>query len=280
MLTNIDVLFNSVIGYALRVVAAIGLLFLGRFLARRARGIVEHLLLQPQVKERLTPTLTRLATQATFYSIIVIAVVLALTLIGVPVVLIAGATTTVLIVVAVALRESLANFAATVIFFIFQPFKTGEIIETMGRTGTVEEIQLFNTILRLFDQRMVSLPNNQIQESGVTNLTRNGVVRADVRVIISYEANLDRVRQIVDEIVSADARVLEAPARDLIFLDLGQDGIQVEVRAFAKSEDFFKLASDLRSLIKTRFEAEGIEIAPARQEIQLIEGKSTDKVTG
>jgi small conductance mechanosensitive channel len=273
MFTDINLLINSVVGYALRVVAALGVLFLGRFLARRAREVVERLLIQPQVKERMTPTLTRLATQTTFYSIIVIAIVLALTLIGVPVVLIAGVTSTVLIVVAVALRESLANFAATVIFFIFQPFKTGEMIETMGRVGIVEEIQLFNTIIKMFDQRMVSLPNNQIQESGVINYTRNGVVRADVRVVISYQADLDRVRRIVDEIVSADPRVLETPARDLIFLDLGQDGIQVEVRAFAQTSDYFKLASDLRSGIKSRFDAEDIEIAPARQEIQLIEGK-------
>jgi small conductance mechanosensitive channel len=273
MFTDINLLINSVVGYALRVAAALGVLFLGRFLARRAREVVERLLIQPQVKERMTPTLTRLATQTTFYSIIVIAIVLALTLIGVPVVLIAGVTSTVLIVVAVALRESLANFAATVIFFIFQPFKTGEMIETMGRVGIVEEIQLFNTIIKMFDQRMVSLPNNQIQESGVINYTRNGVVRADVRVVISYQADLDRVRRIVDEIVSADPRVLETPARDLIFLDLGQDGIQVEVRAFAQTSDYFKLASDLRSGIKSRFDAEDIEIAPARQEIQLIEGK-------
>jgi small conductance mechanosensitive channel len=273
MFTDFNQFLNSVVGYMLRVVMAIGVLFLGRFLARRTRVVVERLLLQPQVKERLTPTLIRLATQATFYSIIVIAIVLALTLIGVPVVLIAGATTTVLIVVAVALRESLANFAATVIFFIFQPFKTGEMIETMGRVGVVEEIQLFNTIIKMFDQRMVSLPNNQIQESGVINYTRNGVVRADVRVVISYQADLDRVRRIVDEIVSADPRVLETPARDLIFLDLGQDGIQVEVRAFAQTSDYFKLASDLRSRIKSRFDAEGIGIASARQEIQLIEGR-------
>lgn len=280
MLTNIDVLFNSVIGYALRVVAAIGLLFLGRFLARRARGVVEHLLLQLQVKERLTPTLTRLATQATFYSIIVIAVVLALTLVGVPVVLIAGATTTVLIVVAVALRESLANFAATVIFFIFQPFKTGEMIETMGKVGIVEEIQLFNTIIRMFDQRMVSLPNNQIQENGVINYTRNGVVRADVRMVVSYNANLEQVRAIVEDIVAGDPRVLEHPSRDILFLETGQDGILMEVRAFATTGDFFKLASDLRERIMARFKEEGIDIAPARQEIQLVEGKNTDKLTG
>jgi small conductance mechanosensitive channel len=274
MFTDFNQFFNSLVGYALRWVAAIGVLFLGRFLARRARQIVERLLLQPQVQERMTPTLVRLATQTTFYAIMVSAIVLALTLIGVPVVLIAGATTTVLIVVAVALRESLANLAATIIFFIFQPFKTGEMIETMGRVGVVEEIQLFNTLIKMFDQRMVSLPNNQIQESGVINYTRNGVVRADVRMVISYQANLDRVRQIIDEIVSGDSRVLETPARDLIFLDLGQDGIQVEVRAFANTGDFFKLASDLRERIKTRFEAEGIAIAPARQQIQLIEGKT------
>jgi small conductance mechanosensitive channel len=153
----------------------------------------------------------------------------------------------------------------------------------MGKVGIVEEIQLFNTIIKMFDQRMLSLPNNQIQESGVINYTRNGIVRADVRMIISYDANLERVRAIIDDMLSNDPRVLETPARDLIFLDLGQDGIQVEVRAFAKTDDYFKLASDLRNRIKTQFEAEGIGIAPARQAIQLIEGRvdrTGDEVNG
>lgn len=272
--------FQEVLAYTFRVVLAIGVFFLGRYLARRAKRIVEHLLAQPQLHGHMTPTLERIILQTTFYSIMVAAVVIALSLIGVPVVLIASVTGTLLIVIAVALRESLANLAATIIFFIYQPFKAGEVIETMGRTGTVEEIQLFNTIIRQFDQRMVSLPNNQIQESGVINFTRNGVVRADIRMVVSYNANLDRVRALVDEIMVGDPRVLDRPSRDILFLETGQDGILMEVRAFAATGDFFKLASDLRERITARFKEEGIEIAPARQEIQLVEGKVTDRVTG
>lgn len=259
---------------------AAGVLFLGRFLARRVKLIVAQLLVQPQVKEHLSPTLERLILQAVYYTIIISAVVIALSLIGVPVVLVASVTTTLLIIIAVALRESLANLAATIIFYVFQPFKPGEIIETMGRTGTVEEIQLFNTIMRLFDQRMVSLPNNQVQESGVINFTRNGIVRADVRMVISYQADLNEVRQMVDDIVSADPRVLNQPRRDILFLETGQDGILMEVRAFATSGDFFKLASDLREHITARFNAEGIEIAPARQSIELIDGKQAEQMNG
>jgi small conductance mechanosensitive channel len=273
-------ILQEVLAYALRVALAAGVLLLGRYLARRTKLIVAQLLTRPQVHEHMTPTLERLILQTTFYSIMVAAVVIALSLIGVPPLLIASATTTLLIIIAVALRESLANLAATIIFYVFQPFKAGEVVETMGHTGTVEEIQLFNTIIRQFDQRMVSLPNNQIQESGVINLTRNGVVRADVRMVVSYSANLDRVRVIVDEIMSSDPRVLNSPRRDILFLETGQDGILMEVRAFATTGDFFKLASDLRERIMARFKNENIEIAPARQEIQLIEGKNTDKVNG
>lgn len=263
-------ILGAVLNYAFRVLLAIGVLFLGRYLARRTKYLTAHVLEQPQVKERMTPTLERLILQTVFYAIIVSAVVIALSLVGVPVVLIAGATTTLLIVVAVALRESLANLAATIIFYVFQPFKPGEVIETMGRVGTVEEIQLFNTILRLFDQRMVSLPNNQIQESGVTNFTRNGVVRADVRLTIAYSADLERVRVMVNEILAGDARVLHRPRHDILFLETGQDGVLMEVRAFATTGDFFKLASDLRQRITARFKQEGIEIAPARQAVELI----------
>lgn len=270
MPTVITEVVNTVLFYAFRVLLAGGVLILGRYLARRTKLIVERILAQPQVHVHLTPTLERIILQTTYYAIIVSAVVIALSLVGVPVVLIASVTATLLVIVAIALRESLANLAATIIFFIFQPFKQGEVIETMGRVGTVEEIQVFNTIIRLFDQRMISLPNNQVQESGVINFTRNGVVRADVRMVISYQADLDHVRKIVDEIVSADPRVLETPRRDILFLDAGQDGILMEVRPFASTGDFFKLASDLRERITARFKEEGIEIAPARQEIQLV----------
>ena len=91
---------------------------------------------------------------------------------------------------ALALQQSVSNFAATVSFLMFQPFRRDELVETMGHTGTVREILLFTTVLHLPDDRLVTLSNSQIQGSGIVNYSRMGRVRADVAVTVAFGEDL------------------------------------------------------------------------------------------
>jgi small conductance mechanosensitive channel len=171
------------------------------------------------------------------------------------------------ILAAVSLQQSLANVAATVIFLAFQPFRRGEVIETLGMVGTVQEIQLFNTVLHLGNQRMASLSNSEIQSGGVVNHTRRGIIRNEITFMVSYQTDLGRVRQIVQALLDQDARILRDPAPSITVLELGDTGVRLVVYCMSAPDDGVAVTSDLRTQIKTRFDVEGIPFA--RQEVNI-----------
>jgi hypothetical protein len=117
---------------------------------------------------------------------------LSLIALGVPATFVSAITVLILVILAIALQQSVADLAASVAFLVFQPFKRGELVETMGQMREVHEILVFNTVLLLPDQRLVSLPNSKIQAIGVVNYTRMGRVR--VTFTVPYDEDLDRVR--------------------------------------------------------------------------------------
>src|SRR5262245_34138889 len=146
----------------LRHLAAAGaVLIVGYLLARVARKAVSRLL--AGYEPTLGPSGVQLVTKTVYYLLLGVTAGLSLIALGVPTTFVVVVAALILVVLAVASRQSVADLAATVIFLVFQPFRRGELVETMGHLGEVQEILLFNTAILLPDQRLVSLPNSRIQ---------------------------------------------------------------------------------------------------------------------
>jgi small conductance mechanosensitive channel len=180
---------------------------------------------------------------------------------GVPAAAVLGVLAIVVVVLAVALQQSAANFAATVIFLLFQPFRRGELVLTMGYMGTVQEILLFDTVLRLPDQRLVSLPNSKIHDSGIVNYSRLGQVRADITLTVRYAEDVNDARAVITEIAAADERVLAEPPFQVVVDDLGESGVRLLVLPYVLPDNYWGVRSDLREQVKARFDAAGIRFA-------------------
>jgi small conductance mechanosensitive channel len=240
-----------------RIAAATVTLLIGRWLARRSREWVRKAL----SRTGLTASLIRLFATLTYATILIVSVLTALGFLGVPLEALLASAGIVIIVLGVALRESLANFAATVIFLLFPAYKIGDIIETCAVMGEVTEILLFQTVITTFDKRIVTLTNGQIQTNGVTNRSRMGILRADVNVGIRYEDDLPRAKRILEELLAEDARVLAEPAPAVLVTDFVSSGVILSARPFAAFNDAFNLQCDLRERIKLRFDEAGVSIA-------------------
>lgn len=217
--------------YALRIAAASGVLLVGRFLAGRARVFTKEVLRRPQVDEALSASVEGILVRVVYYGVIGIAVVVALAILGVPAAAILSVSSALLVVLAVALRESLANFAATVIFMIYRPFAVGEEIETVRHRGTVQEIQLFNTVLMKSDQSLAILPNGEIQESGGVNYTRLGISRVELSFTLKYQADIERACAVIMEMMTKEERVLANPPPSVVTMRLGENGLEMQARS-------------------------------------------------
>ncbi len=144
-----------------------------------------------------------------------------------------------LVILGIALQQTVRDLAAGVIFFLFKPFASGELIGTNAFIGTVEEIQLFNTVLVQGDNKVVILPNSQVQQNGITNYSRMGTLRIDLVFGIDYGDDLRKARQVLEEIMAADPRVLRDPAPQVIVLALGDSSVNLGVRPWVKVQDYW-----------------------------------------
>jgi small conductance mechanosensitive channel len=162
--------------------------------------------------------------------------------------------------VGLALKDSLGNFAAGVMLIIFRPFKAGDYVEAGGAAGTVQEVRIFNSILVTPDNKVVTVPNGAIMAGNIINYSELPTRRVDMVVGVGYGSDLATVKQVISTILDADKRVLQDPAPTIAVSELADSSVNLIVRPWVKSADYWAVMWDTTEAIKTRFDAEGIEI--------------------
>jgi small conductance mechanosensitive channel len=262
--------------FALRILIAVVVLYVGRLLARQARVWSAQLMDRPQIDQALSSSVERILVSTVYYGIIALAFMVALVIAGVPVAAVLSVSSVAVLVVAVALRESLSNFAATVIFMVYQPFRNGEEIETMGKRGVVREMQIFSTVLMQPDKSLVTLPNGEIQASGIINYSRMGFNRVDIAFTLQYGADIERARSVILETLSEDERIFSDPPPAVVVLELREGGVYMQARPLAKYADYDPIQFTMRQKIKDRLEAEGIALAVPQQQVQIMPAKTQE----
>jgi small conductance mechanosensitive channel len=263
---------NEVFQTVLHIVAAIAVFFVGRWLAQRAR-VAAAVGLR---KTPLPPSMTRLILLVVYYGLLVIMLMVILALIGFPVESLLLPALLIVVVLGIALQQSIANLAATVMFLLFQPFKVGEVIKSNDAVGEVKEIQFFSVVLLTADNVEVTIPSSKIQSDTLQNFTRQGQRRANFVFGVGYQDNLDHVERVLHELLAADPRVLAEPAPLVFVQELADSSVNFAVQPWVKTEDYWPLQRELPRQVKLRFDAEGINIPFPQRDVHLV----TDKPIG
>ena len=250
----------------LHLLAAGVALLIGRALASLTRRWMTRSL----EKAGLTPSLITLLTTLSYYGILLLAVMVALAAIGVPPATIVGAAGIVVVVLAIALQQSLGNLAATVNFLLFKPFEVGDIIETGGMFGAVNEIQMFSTVLDSPDNKTHVLPNSKIHGAGLTNYSTKGSVRLDLSFRISYESDIDVAKQVLQELLVGDDRVLKEPFPLVYVRELAESNIELTAWPFVPISEYLIFQKDIAERVKRGFDEAGIIIPRPQQEVHLV----------
>ncbi|MDH3615875.1 MAG: mechanosensitive ion channel, partial [Gammaproteobacteria bacterium] len=164
---------------------------------------------------------------------------------------------------------SLSNFAAGVLIVLFRPYKVGNFIEGAGISGVVEQVQILTTVLKTGDNKQVIVPNSQIMNSIITNYSANDTRRVDMVVGVSYDDDIDKVRRTLEELVTADDRILDEPACTIAVSALADSSVNFVVRPWTKTSDYWGVMFDMTEAIKKRFDKEGISFPFPQQDVHL-----------
>jgi small conductance mechanosensitive channel len=162
--------------------------------------------------------------------------------------------------IGLSLQGSLQNFAAGVMLLVFKPFKAGDFIEAGGATGVVKSISIFTTVMTTGDNKEIIVPNGGIYGGNITNYSAKETRRVDMVVGIGYDSDLKKAKEILNEMVAADDRILKDPAPTVAVAELADSSVNFVVRPWVASGDYWGVKFDFNEAVKLRFDAEGISI--------------------
>lgn len=177
--------------------------------------------------------------------------------------------------IGLALQGSLANFAGGVLILLFRPFKVGEVIDAQGFLGSVNEIQIFHTVIKTFDNRTIIIPNGVLSNDNITNLSREETRRAEWTFGVSYDDDIRKVKDIIMEQIQGDERVLAEPAPTVVLASFGDSSVNFMARAWVNAADLWPVTWDINERIKTAFDAADISIPYPQRDVHVFQASKT-----
>lgn len=189
-----------------------------------------------------------------------ILIVTVLSLLGIPTSTFVTVIAAVGAAVALAVQDSLSNFAGGLLIMISKPFVRGDLIESGGIMGKVQEIDLLYSKLITYDNKIICMPNSVLANNTLVNYFGEALRRIDLKVGVSYEADIDHVKAVIRQVIEASDLLLTEPAPMIGVSDFADSGIIYDAFAWCRSEQFFDAKFSFYENLKKAFDREGIEI--------------------
>jgi small conductance mechanosensitive channel len=255
--------------FGLKILIAIAIFIIGRWVAKLARRIVEKIMRRSKVDE----TLIKFVGNLTYIILLIFIIVAALGQLGVQTASLVALLGAAGLAIGLALQGSLANFAAGILLIIFRPFRVGDLIEAAGTMGVVENIQIFTTQLKSLDNKKIIVPNAKLTADNITNYTAKDIRRVDLVVGVSYGDDLDKVKEVVAEVLDKDDLVLKDPAPQVAVLEMADSSVNFIVRPWTDTDNYWDVYFGVTENIKKRFDAEGISIPFPQRDVHMFQEK-------
>jgi small conductance mechanosensitive channel len=245
-----------IIKYGTMLVVALLIFILGKWIARG----VSNAVVRAMNKRDVDVTITRFVGSLVYGILFAFVIVAALSQLGIETTSFIAMLGAAGLAVGLALQGSLSNFAAGVLLIMFRPLRAGDFVEAAGVSGVVEEVGIFTTILKTGDNKVIIVPNSGIMGTTITNYSLEKNRRIDLLVGISYDADIRQAREIVQQLMAADDRILKDPAASVGVADLADSSVNLAIRPWVKSADYWAVRGDLLEAIKIAFDEKDIGI--------------------
>lgn len=251
--------------YGPKIVLAIITLIIGLWLIKVFTGSFDRIMTRRNFDPSLKPFL-RTIFNVTLKVVLVISVI---DMVGVEVTSFVAILGAVGLAIGLALQGTLQNFAGGVVILLLRPFKVGDVVDMKGYLGTVKEIQIFYTIVNTFDKKVVYIPNGALANSDMTNLSQEEERRNEWTFGIAYGDDLDKAKALLQKFIDEDDRILKEPAPFIALNSLGDNSVNIVVRAWSKASDLWPVHFDMNEKVYKTFSKEGLNIPFPQMDIHL-----------
>jgi len=263
-------LVSLISAWGLKVLGALVLLAVGRWIAGWARRITRKALTKANIDATLVPFVSGII----YYFIIAAVLMAVLGVVGIQTASFMAVFGAAGLAVGLALQGSLSNVASGVMLLVFRPFAVGDYIEAGGSAGSVEMIGLFTTTLNTPDNVKILVPNSSVYGQTIKNYAANDTRRNDMVVGVSYDDDLSTAVDTIKSVLSADSRVLADPEPVVAVAELGDSSVNIVVRPWCKKEDYWNLRFDMMRTMKEQLETAGCSIPYPQRDIHVFEAAS------
>ena len=265
------VLMALLVEYGLRLLGAVVILAFGLIVAGRARRFAESSLGR---LPRVDPTLSKFLATFAQYLIVAFTFLAVLDRFGVETTSLVALLGVAGLAVGLALQGTLSNLAAGVMLLVFRPFRLGDYVEAGGHAGTVRDISLLTTELATPDNIQVLLPNAGIWGQPIKNYSHNPTRRIDLVVGVAYGTDMAHVVDVMRRMIGSDERCLSDPEPLVAVESLGDSAVNVLVRVWCRTADYWDLRFGLTRSIKEHCDRSGIAIPFPQRDIHIRNGKA------
>lgn len=263
---NIEEMVSTyVIPWGINIVLAVVVFLIGRIVVKLVTGLVRKLLVHASMDTILVDFVCSIIKNA----LLLFVIIAALDQLGVNTTSMIALLGAAGLAVGLALQSSLQNFASGVMLIIFRPFTAGDFIEAGGVSGTVEKISIFSTKMKTGDNREIIVPNGKIYGDTITNYSARDTRRIDMVFGIGYGDDIRKARDILQNIVDADERILKDPAVKIAVSELADSSVNFIVRPWVKSDDYWPVRFDMNENVKLAFDENNISIPYPQMDVHV-----------
>jgi len=265
---ELDNIIEVATPYIINIVVSLIIFIVGKYFAKMATNITKKILTKSNINE----TLVNFLGNVIYGLLLVVVVLAALSNLGVETTSFVAILGAVGLAVGLAFQSTLSNISAGVMIVIFRPFSIGNFIEAGGVAGTVEELNLFNTVFKTADNKVIIVSNSNIIGGNITNYSLKETRRVDFVFGIGYDDDLKLAKQTLQDIMNKDSRILKDPAPFVAVGELADSSVNFTVRVWVKSADYWAVHFDTIEEVKLTFDKQGISIPYPQLDVH------TDKV--
>jgi len=259
---NLD--YSLILEYGIKIISSLAIFIIGKKIARFVTDLALNSLAKTGAIDK---TLNRFLNSVLYGILLVVIVLAALGQLGVQTTSFIAILGAVGLAVGLAFQSTLSNISAGVMIIIFKPVIIGEFVEAGGATGVVEEINIFNTIMKTGDNKIIIVSNANIIAGNVVNYSRQKTRRVDLTFGIGYDDDLRLAKATLEEIIAADTRILQDPVPLVAVSELADSSVNFVTRSWVQSGDYWSVHFDMLEKVKLTFDEKNISIPYPQMDI-------------